>query len=90
MSNVLSIMHGSTTESDFTPEHVSTMKRIIKFLHTGNMLDAKKHYQAAALIIDNEKSDSDPLWNEISIISALYMMGYEEGIRSERQKKESH
>lgn len=83
-------MHGNYAAEDFEPELVSKLSRILKNMHTGHMMDAKTVYQAAATLVTSEHDDSDAIRNEISIISALYVLGYEEGIRSERLRRKEN
>lgn len=84
---ILSSMHGNYTAEDFDPELVNKLSRILKNMHCGQMEEARDGYHAAATLVKAEKDDSDPMWNEISIVSALYVLGYEEGIRCERNRR---
>lgn len=81
------LMHGEHTAEDFEPELIFKLSRILDNMHTGHMEEARTVYQAAAALVTADHDDADTLWNEISIISALYLLGYEEGIRSERLRR---
>ena len=85
---VLGIMHGTKNEQDFPQEKLQKMNRLMDNLLLGQD-DAREFYQIAAMITDAEHGETDPLFNEIVIINALYQMGIEEGKRLERQKKKA-
>lgn len=81
-------MHGDCSKEDFDQDEYSKMERLIDNLMLGND-SAKNYYRMAAHIITDRHSDSDPMFNEICAIEALYQMGIEEGKRIERKKKTS-
>ena len=82
-------MHGSKSTDDFDADDVKAMSRIIENMYTNDIETARNAYRIAATIVDREQPDSDPVWNECVIIAALYMLGIEEGKRTERQKKKA-
>lgn len=75
--------------NEFAPEAVNRTRRIIDNMYSNDMIDARDIYQTAAAILDIERDDSDPAWNEAIAITAVYLTGREAGIRSERQKKKA-
>ena len=84
--SILEKLHGNHSEEDFNPEMLSKMKRTIDNLSLGPN-EAMEFYQIAAMLINQNQNDADPMFNEICTIYALYQMGIEEGKRIERQKR---
>lgn len=85
----ISALHSNRSVEDFNPELVSKLSHIVGNIYCSTIEETREIYQAAATLISKEHKDSDPIWNEILILTALYSLGREEGIRQERARRKA-
>ena len=75
-----SVMKGAEMES---LKEIST--RILDYMHTGHMYQVMDMEEELKSLIDF--SDCDWKWNYNKLITGIFLYGYEEGIRAEREKR---